>query len=180
MDRRVRGASRRDDQNGFTIIEMMIALMLIALVMTALLSAIYGGQRALAAAHQRTMMLEVGNSELENLRALPYASVAVESDDPMLSTSYPGGQYQSKDAVVVSPGAVTPAPLPAVSVVTLSQLQGIVLPYTVQRYVTWTDPAGVHHPRIQAADGRDLLDGQRGNVCERSPTPHCCTRADWV
>jgi prepilin-type N-terminal cleavage/methylation domain-containing protein len=130
------------DEHGFTLVEMMVALLVITVTMMGLLYTLFGGMRALAAARERSAFLEVVNAEMESLRALPYDSVAVLSTDLDFAAAYPNGQYDGLDAVVVTPGSTSATPPPAVSTVTSTTMKGLILPYTVRRYVTWTDASG--------------------------------------
>jgi len=128
-------------EEGFTIIELMMALLIITIAITALLYATYGGMRALTAARERSVFLEAANAEMENLRALSYGSLAASTADPNEGSAYPGGQYQGRDGVLVATATTPPAPA-VQSTVTQSSIQGIILPYTVERWVTWTDANG--------------------------------------
>ena len=133
-----RARFRADQEAGFTLIEMVIAITLMAGVLLSMAFVLHGGMGALTAARQRSAFIEVANAEMESLRATPYSSVGVNTGDPDRSTAYTGGtSYEGRDAVILASGA--PA---AVSLVTSSTVKGIVLPYTVRRWVTWTDTFG--------------------------------------
>lgn len=126
-------------EDGFTVIEMTVAMSILAGVFLAMAFALYGGLNAFGAARQRSAFLEVANAEMEALRAVAYDNVGVLTGDFTTGPTgnYPGGQFDGRDAVVVATGA--PA---AVSTVTTSPIKGIVLPYTVRRWVTWSDTTG--------------------------------------
>jgi prepilin-type N-terminal cleavage/methylation domain-containing protein len=125
-----------DDQSGFTLIEMIVALTLMASVLLTLAFALFGAMNGLVATRQRSAFVEIANGEMENLRALSYDAVGVASNDTS-ATYDPGPTYEGRDAVIVASGAP-----PAVSNVTSSLVKGIVLPYKVRRWVTWTDTFG--------------------------------------
>ena len=138
------GRDRRDaasrQEEGFTVIELTVAMTILAGVFLAMAFALYSGMNAFGAARQRSAFLEISNAEMEALRAVPYDKVGVSPADfttSPTSGNYPGGQFDGRDAVVVATGA--PA---AVSTVTSSPIKGIVLPYTVRRWVTWSDTSG--------------------------------------
>ncbi len=138
---------RRRREDGFTLIEMIIALTITATVLLASAVLLFGGLRAYAASRSRSSYLELGNAAMEELRALPYDVVGVASGDPDSSTAYPSGKFEGKDVVVscvpASPPVAScpgsPVPLPAVSTVASSTVSES---YTIRRWVTWTDPNG--------------------------------------
>lgn len=123
-------------QAGFTLIEMIVALTLMAGVMLTMAFALFGAMNGLVASRQRSAFVEIANGEMEILRALSYEKVGVASGDTG-ATYEPGPRYQGRGAVIVDSGA--PA---AVSTVTSSPVNGISFPYYVRRWVTWTDTFG--------------------------------------
>ena len=125
-----------DDQAGFTVIEMVVAMSLLSAILLSAGSVLYGGMGALVASRQRSAFVEIANAEMERLRAWPYPSVGVNTGD---TATYQGSPptFEGRDAVVVASGAPE-----AVTTVTNSPVRGIVLPYTVRRWVTWTDASG--------------------------------------
>ncbi|MGH9178516.1 MAG: PKD domain-containing protein [Acidimicrobiales bacterium] len=134
------------EERGFTLIEMVVTLTIIGGVFLSLSFVMFGSLRALGAARQRSIFTDLANKEMESLRSLPYDDVGARSDDLATYTGTPP-QHEGRDAVVIdvvaNPGTLAP---PAVSVVTTSPIQGITVPYTVRRWVTWTDPgAGTGH-----------------------------------
>ncbi|MGQ0519800.1 MAG: PKD domain-containing protein [Actinomycetota bacterium] len=139
--------SAATEERGFTLIEMVVTISIIGGVFLSLSFVMFGSLSALGAARQRSIFTDVANKEMEVLRALPYAEVGVRSDDLSTYTATAPPQHEGRDAVVIdvvaNPATVA---LPAVSTVTTSPLKGITLPYTVRRWVTWTDPdAGTSH-----------------------------------
>lgn len=124
------------DHAGFTVIEMVVAMSLLSAILLAMASVLYGGMGALVASRQRSAFVEIANAEMERLRATPYQSVGVNTGD---TPTYQGNPptFEGRDAVVLASGAP-----PAVTTVTSSPVRGIVLPYTVRRWVTWTDASG--------------------------------------
>lgn len=127
-------------QAGFTLIEMTVALTLIGGVMVGLALLMTGSMAALGAAKQRSAMTEVLNGEIERHRSTKYDEVGVLPTDPDLATQYDAGSLPStyahdgRDAVIAS----GPAVLPAVS----QYPAGEPVPYTIERWVTWTDTTG--------------------------------------
>lgn len=120
---------------GFTVIEMVIALTIMAFAFMTLASVQFGGLKALAASRQRSAFLELATAEMENLRSLPAALVGVSDNDADRLSAYPGGMHNGEPAVVLT-GTTSPPVPAAVQEVTTSDVKGIVLPYTVRRWVT--------------------------------------------
>ena len=138
---RERGTGAQPGEGGFTIVEMVVAMTIMALSMMALASTQFSSLKALGASRQRSAFIELGNGYMEQLRSLPAEQVGVSSTDPewMSGTAYPGGLHEGLPAVVLT--AATPPPPAAVQVVTTTEVKGIVVPYTVRRWIT-RDPAG--------------------------------------
>lgn len=130
--------SRAEDERGFTLVEMMVALTIIGGVLVGLALMLTGALGALAAAKQRSAVTEVLNGELEALRSTRYSLVGVDAGDANYAAQYPAAQFEGFDAVVVT-GVGIPA---AVTTYTTSPVQGLPVPFKVERWVTWTDPAG--------------------------------------
>lgn len=145
---RIRRALRPDDEGGFTLLEIVIAMTIISSSFVMLAHALAGGMAALSAARQRSVFIELANAELEAMRSLAWESLGVSTTDPNRATAYPGGLYDGRGAVlldVIALQAANPAfamPPAAVSVVTTSPVSGVITPYTVRRWVTWSAAGG--------------------------------------
>lgn len=147
---RIRRAAAPDSREaGFTLVELMVALTIIAGTLVALAFLMYGGMRALTAARQRSSMLEVTNAEMESLRALPWDSVGVLSTDPNLNTAYPSGVEPGTSRPYVSVPTGAPA---AIQQVSTSAVEGTPLPYTIHRWITWDDPDGTGAQAVKHID----------------------------
>jgi prepilin-type N-terminal cleavage/methylation domain-containing protein len=89
----------RDD--GFTLVEMVVALLIISISFTSLAYVLFAGMRAVGAARQRSGVTAIANAEMERLRSLPYGSVGVSSTDENRSRVYPDGEHDGRQAVVI-------------------------------------------------------------------------------
>lgn len=123
------------DEEGFTLVEMIIAMTLMAMSLLALAQMLFSSMGALTAAGQRSSSLELVNKEMERIRALPYDEVCVESAD--IGSAYTGSppMYDGRPAVVGTTCGFEPeeGPFPA---------SGGMSAYSIRRWVTWTDTAG--------------------------------------
>lgn len=153
-------------EGGFTLIEMLLALSVVAFVFLASSLALFGGLKALAAAKQRSVYTEVANCVIESLRATDAAKWA-KPDDPVgvnptadaaYPDAYPSAQFEGQDAVITTATSTdSPAPPPAVKVVSSAAdlgtahaptcaVDGARFPYTIRRWITWTDRTNSTYP----------------------------------
>ena len=149
MSRLTRALRRRlAREDGFTLLEIVIAMTIISTSFVTLAHSMAGGMAALSAARQRSVFVELANAEVENLRSIAWESLGVSTTDPDRSTAYPGDLHGGNGAVLLDVPALLaadptlPAPPAAVSVVTTSSVTGVITPYTVRRWITWSDAAG--------------------------------------
>ena len=73
-----------DSERGFTLVELLIALMVLAIVMVALAPAFYGNLRAASATNYRSTATGLAVAAIEQMRGFPYYSVGYSSsaNDP--------------------------------------------------------------------------------------------------
>lgn len=150
--RRLRARTAGDlslNEAGFTLIEMMVALTILAFVLMAVAYGLFGSMHTLQAVRQRSTFLELANAEVEAMRALEYDTVGASASDPLFAAAYPGGEFEGRDAVIEEPdGTALPTSIPAIrSDVNSSGIAGLSGGYRVHRRVTWTNPAGTDAPR---------------------------------
>lgn len=144
----------RDGEEGFTVIEMVVALTIVAMSFLSLAFVLEGGLKALNAARQRSVFVQVATCAMESMRAIdqslwaqPNDPLGVWTGDPNFTSAYPSGQFEGRDAVTTT---ATDAPK-AAQVVTSPSVTGTVnsppcvteaarYPYTIRRWVTWSDP----------------------------------------
>jgi prepilin-type N-terminal cleavage/methylation domain-containing protein len=70
---------RESDQQGFTLVELVVALALLAIVAVGFLTSTSLGFRTVAVARQRQTASELATARLEHLRNVPYDQVALSS-----------------------------------------------------------------------------------------------------
>lgn len=139
-------ASRPTDEAGFTLVELVVAITMLALTLLSISYGMYAGMNTLQVARHKTSFLELANAEVEKLRSLAYDDAGVNAQpspgttDPDLTAAYPSNQFEGHDAVLLNPSRAKA--LPAVTTETTSDTPGLVAPYTIRRWVTWTDAAG--------------------------------------
>jgi prepilin-type N-terminal cleavage/methylation domain-containing protein len=146
---RVKRISRRlrSEDEGFTIVELMAALSVLAIGFVSLAAALGIGFKQITLGRQRQTATEIGNARVEHLRNVPYASVAMSSapvhstdiDDPDYYVSLDGTLYDysgndTLEDLVVDTGSGQVLHLEdpvTVGATTMSVFQ----------YVTWADQA---------------------------------------
>jgi len=136
-----------DDEGGFTIVELMAALSVLAIGFVSLAASLGIGFKQITLGRQRQTATEIANARIEHLRNVPYTSVSLSStpvhstdvDSPDYFISADNSQYdysgeESYEDLVVdsSSGQVLHLEDPvAVGTTTMSVFQ----------YVTWLDQA---------------------------------------
>ena len=136
-----------DDEGGFTIVELMAALSVLAIGFVSLAASLGIGFKQITLGRQRQTATEIANARIEHLRNVPYTSVALSStpdhstgaDSPDYFISSDNSQYdysgeESYEDLVVdnSSGQVLHLEDPvSVGTTTMSVFQ----------YVTWLDQA---------------------------------------
>lgn len=153
-------------EEGFTLIEMTIAISIVAVSFLSLSLALLGGLKALAAARQRSVYGQIANCVMESLRSTDTAKWGEPDDpvgvnataDPDYAAAYPSGQFEGMDAVATTAtSSDSPAPPPAVKTVSSAAdhgsadaptcaVAGARFPYTIRRWITWTDRTNATYP----------------------------------
>lgn len=82
----------KNDDDGFTIVELMAALSVLAIGFMSLAASLGIGFKQITLGRQRQTATEIGNARIEHLRNVPYASVAMSSA-PTRSTDIDNPDY---------------------------------------------------------------------------------------
>src|SRR5690242_18105784 len=123
---------RASGEGGFTIIEMVVALVILAIVLAPLARVYWSSIRTAGAATHRTDGSSIASREIESMHAVPYAQVGFYADQPGYVSTFEG-------LTTVSLGSTSPTsgPLvPQIDTQTTGITQGSV-DYSVSRYIVW-------------------------------------------
>ena len=140
-------AGRSSPDDGFTLIEILVALFLTLVVMTALLSVLVSSLRTVAQARQRQTATALVTQSLERLRALPYDSVTgpdaiaypISTSPPLQWATLAAGVYTFTPPASLLSGVAEPLVVNRYSGKAVTELiDGVT--YTVQTYVTKPAP----------------------------------------
>lgn len=102
-------ARRAGGETGFTLIEVIVAMALTLVLMTAVLSVLVSSLRSVALAHQRQTATSLTTQAMEQLRALDYSSVTTDLHTTGPYPISPGLQYVTGTTFpVFQPTAVLP------------------------------------------------------------------------
>jgi len=121
------------DSDGFTMIEVIISLSLLAFVMVALTPVFYASLRTASGTSTRTEAAALATRDVEAMRSVPYADVGFYADQPGFLSGYGG-----RETVVLAnttPVGVTPDFIPLTTELFASRT------FTVRRNITWADAA---------------------------------------
>jgi len=86
---RTRAWSRMSDDEGFTLLELTVAMMIIAVVIVTLVALQVSSLKTVAVARQRQAATALADQTIEQLRALPYTTIqsGMLASDPTLNTA---------------------------------------------------------------------------------------------
>lgn len=126
---RARWRRRLAGDDGLSLVEVLVAFVLLGVVMSASAGFFTTSLRALQQAEGRTKATALANEELENLRGLPWTSVGFYADD-----DFDGAMPADTVVLADARPADTRAPLPAEA---LEPRGGV--EFTVRREILWVD-----------------------------------------
>jgi prepilin-type N-terminal cleavage/methylation domain-containing protein len=169
------GAPPERTDSGFTLVELVIAIGLIAFLFLAIAMSLGGALRAVAVQKARTQGNEVATQGIEDLQRYAYSSLMLCG-----SPSAPAGEPELDDSPVLLPsgttGCATASPLsgdePCNGSVNLGfpraryDCKRVNLTYEVRRYVAWTDASKTTKRMAVYVDWEDA--GGRHQVSQQS------------
>jgi prepilin-type N-terminal cleavage/methylation domain-containing protein len=123
---------RFDDEHGLTLIEMMVAVLLLGIILAAMASVIITSLTSVQRDEYRVRATQLGQEELERLRALEWDCVAFDTTDPDYVATYNGNATVALDPAECSDPTIAPDPSP--HVVTIDDID-----FTVVPHVYWID-----------------------------------------
>src|SRR5688572_10651330 len=133
----LRAPRRPNGEGGFTIIEVLVALTLIAIMMVSVAGVFYSSLRTAGETGHRTAAAAVATRELEGIRAIPYAEVGFYGDQ----TDYRATLPPPDGRTTVTLAATTPATVtPLISPTGTSTVGS--LTYTFRRDIVWVNAQG--------------------------------------
>ena len=143
----------RDDEAGFTLVETMVALVVIAIVFAAMAGFLITSIKAQAANERRVRAAQVGNQAVEDLRALPWDVLGFYATDAGYEATYNGAETVTL-ATPADGVRDSRAPLPGPQTVASNGTT-----YTRTLHITWFDDPG---DGLSAADDdSDTHDAKR-------------------
>lgn len=117
----------RPSDDGFTLIEVVVSLTLVALLMTGMAGMFYSAMRVAATANRRTEATSIATRELEAMRALPYPTLGFYTDqspsDAGMGTNVILGTTAPGDVLLAPTGTAKPGPTT----------------FSINRHVVWAD-----------------------------------------
>lgn len=133
---------RRHADAGFSLVELLVALLLIGVVISSLAALQIGSLETITLAKQRQTATALANQAIERLRSLPYGTLSqgLNAADAASDTGWiSGGRLKAPwdERVVTSTDQADAALVPHVQTETVGSQ-----PYTVRRYVTSPKDAG--------------------------------------
>lgn len=128
------------DERGFTLVEMMVAVLVMAVAFTPLAAVFWSGLRTADIAAKRTSGFSIATKEIESLHAVPY------SDLGFYYTQSPASWKNYTTVLTCSSGTCpsNPPVQPTTTVPATSQTGFI--SYTIARYIYWLGATAVTPP----------------------------------
>lgn len=173
---------RPRSEDGLTLVEMMVAILVVGVVLTTLASVLVTTLRTIVHNERETAATALAQQEIERLQAAPWDQAGlleeeVDAAPSGWSARVSAGTFEGEELALITPpdGAETrPAQAPQLES-DLADLEMDTFDFTVHRYVTWVDRTGNDVPetrRFTVIVSWSVLGRDREIVAsgERSPT----------
>lgn len=143
-------------ESGFTILEVVIAMTIFAIVLTGLATSTALGLRIVSASNGRQIASQLATKELEQLRRAAYTSIGLTVAPSLVAGSLDSQLSGSPPTDFAVPGAGTePLVLGGTVAHTDTLADGVTLKptpvegfsFTITRYVTWVDDPDLSGPQ---------------------------------
>jgi type II secretory pathway pseudopilin PulG len=125
--------TRLQDEEGLSLVEMMIAMLIVGVVLMSMASVAIASMRSVQTSERVTRATQLGSELLESALALPYDDLGLYTTDAM--TGWGGTTFEGDD-LVLFPDALTPDPRVPSATATLVR-DGIT--YVARTAVVWVD-----------------------------------------
>lgn len=128
-----------EDEGGLTLVEMMVAIMLIGIIMMAMASVLVTSAYSIRGSERVVHSTQLGNQMVEELLALPFEHAALYEDDA--EDHYGGSTFEDKDLVLLpEPDDIDDREPRVPAAVRTVEHEGI--EFTVETAVVWVDDDG--------------------------------------
>lgn len=155
---------RLGDQGGFTIVEASVAMLLVAMMFTALSAGLMGGLRATRDARLYQQATSMGEEAVEAARDLPYDTLVMQTSDlagdPRIETG-PKFDPDRSGPLVAEPIVASSSGGSIIPHITTETV--INTTFTKSRYVTWVDDAIQGGPAQSYKRMVVIIEWQMGN-----------------
>lgn len=147
---------RSRDEGGLTLVEMMVAILVIGVILTTLASVLVTTLRTIVHNERETAATALAQQEIERLQAAPWEQAGLLEDEvadppPDWAARVTDGTFEGEELVLIAPpeGAeARPAQAPRLES-DLADLEMDTFDFTVHRYVTWVDRTGNDVPETR-------------------------------
>lgn len=133
---------RPSGEEGFTLIELVVALALLALVVAPLAEVFYTGIGTSSTDRVRAVAIGLASRTSQEMAAVPYGNLGFYGDQPGFAASWESSDAAS-DSVPDTSNTVELAPTTPTGttplVAPVSQVTQSATSFTIQRFVTWAD-----------------------------------------
>ena len=95
-----RGTGKSGGEEGFTIVEVVISIAVLAMVSAPLAGAFWAAIRTAGVAGHRTDGSSIASREIEGMRAVPYPQVGFYADETGYASSFEGFTTERRDSMM--------------------------------------------------------------------------------